>query len=82
MDWKSAESPHQLVVDNKLYGKASEVVRLLNEFFIHKVNCLRYKFQGQNVNLNGCYKAMNFKRCSISLSFVSVSKVEKITTRE
>ena len=78
MDWKSADSPHQLVVDNKLYRKSSEVAKLLNEFFINKVNCLRSKFKDQHINLDGCYMAMSSKSCSLSLSFVTVSKVEKL----
>ena len=78
MDWKGPESPHQLVVDNKVYKKAGEVANLLNEFFINKVKCLRDKFQCQNVNLEGCQKAMNSKRCSLSLSFVSVFQVKKV----
>ena len=77
MDWKESGSPHQIVVNNKMYRKANEIAMLLNEFFIGKVNSLRNKFLGHSLNLAGCHKAMGLKKCSKSLSHVSVLKVEK-----
>ena len=77
MDWKDSGSPKQIVVDNVVYKKAADVAMLLNEFFVSKINSLRSRFQNQPLNLVGCKKAMNRKRCSLSLSYVSVHKVEK-----
>ena len=78
MDWKGPASPHQLVVENKFYRKSKEVANLLNEFFIGKIKSLRDNFQDQEVNLEGCKRAMHSKRCSLSLSFTSVFQVEKV----
>ena len=78
MDWKGPASPHQLVVENKFYRKSKEVANLLNEFFIGKIKSLRANFQDQEVNLEGCKRAMHSKRGSLSLSFTSVFQVEKV----
>ena len=78
MEWKVAGTPHQINVNNKLYKKAGEVATLMNNFFIEKVENLKGKFQGQVPNLIGCRKAMISKKCFVDISFVSVSKVEKI----
>ena len=78
MEWKESGTPNQLLLDNKLYRKASEVALLKNEYFVSKVNNLRRKFNPQTLDLTGCRKAMGSKRCSLSLKFVSVQDVEKI----
>ena len=78
MEWKESGTPNQLLLDNKLYRKASEVALLMNEYFVSKVNNLRRKFNPQTLDLTGYRKAMGSKRCSLSLKFVSVQDVEKI----
>ena len=50
----------------------------MNEFFINKVKKLRSNFKSEVVDLSGCQKAMLSKRCKLSLSFISVGKVEKL----
>ena len=78
MEWKTSGTPNQLLLDNMLYRKASEVALLMNEYFVSKVNNLRSRFNHQTVDLSGCSKAMGSKRCSLSLQFVSVHTIEKI----
>ena len=78
MEWKAIGTPNQLLVDNKLVKKASEVAELMNEFFISKVDNLRKNFVAQNRSFDGCRKAMDSKKCRLSLEFVSLKKVEQI----
>ena len=78
MDWKRSGTPSQIVVNNVLYKKAKDVAKLMNEFFISKVENLRRGFGGQNLNLTHCRQAMKNKKCSLGLEFVSVKQVKKL----
>ena len=78
MDWKCPGSPTQILVDNVLYRKALQLATILNDFFIEKVKNHQKRFIGGNLDLKGCQKIMNSKRCSLALNFVSVKKVETL----
>ena len=78
MDWNSPGTPNQILVNNVLYRKAFEVATLLNDFFIEKVEKHMKMFRGGNLDLKGCQKIMDSKRCSLTLNFVSVKKIENL----
>ena len=41
MGWKSNGSPTQLLVDNKLITSSKDIAKLLNDFFVEKIERLR-----------------------------------------
>ena len=82
MDWVSPGPPTQLEVeDNKkitLYTKAKDLARIMNEFFINKVQTIVSGLGNGHTDLSGCKKIMNDKKISLSLRFVTVAKVKKL----
>ena len=78
MNWKAKGSPSQILFDNKIYRKAGEIATLMNEYFISKVKNPQSTFKGQNIDLSGCYEAMDSKFYSLDLGYVSLKTVERI----
>ena len=74
--------PTQLEVeDNKkitLYTKAKDLARIMNEFFINKVQTIVSGLRHGHTDLSGCKKIMNDKKISLSLRFVTVAKIRKL----
>ena len=71
MNWKKSG---QIEANNVLYRKA----KLMNEFFITKVENLRQKFSGNKPNFQHLKSMMKKKKCTLGISFVSVKQVKKL----
>ena len=82
MDWRTPGPPTQLEVesDNKvtLHSKAGDIAQIMNTFFISKVQNIIQKLRNLPPNLTGCQQVMKNRDLSISLKFVTVSKVRKL----
>ena len=78
MGWKSSGSPHQLLVDNKLITSAKEIAKLINNFFIDKVQKIRIGMENASFSLSKVKEIMQNKTCKLRLKLVSVLKVKKI----
>ena len=78
MGWKSSGSPHQLLVDNKLVTSAKEIAKLINNFFIDKVQKIRSGMENAPFSLSKVKEIMQNKTCKLRLKLVSVLKVKKI----
>ena len=82
MDWTSPGSPIQLegVEEKKitLYTKARDLTRVMNEFFIFKVQKILEGLRQVPEDLSGFRKIMGARSLSLSLSFVTVRKVKSI----
>ena len=61
-----------------LYTKAKDLARVMNEFFISKVQNIVKGLKDVPTNLNGCRKMMSGKNLSLSMRFVTVQKVRKL----
>ena len=77
MDWKVAGSPTQIQSGNILYSKASDIARIMNNFFVDKVEILRQKFHGNRINLTHCKNIMKDRQCLLSMRYVPISAVQK-----
>ena len=80
MGWKTNGTPHQLEVNGKLVTKASTIAKLMNEFFIEKVQLIRRGLRRVSEKLEECRRIMMGKKCSLKLSHVSVETVRKLLT--
>ena len=84
MDWTSPGPPTQLEVEeNKkitLYTKARDLTRVINEFFIFKVQNILKGLGQVPEDLSGCRKIMGNRNLFLSLSFVTIKKVKSILT--
>ena len=82
MQWTSSGPPTQLEVEqnNKivLCRKAKELAKVMNEFFISKVEKIVEGLPKLPVTLSGCEKLMEGKNISFSTRFVSVQKIRKL----
>ena len=82
MDWTSPGPPTQLEVEeNKkitLYTKARDLSRVMNEFFISKVQKILNGLRQVPEDLSGCRQIMGDRNLSLSLSFITVRKVRSI----
>ena len=82
MDWTSPGPPTQLEVEeNKkitLYTKARDLSRVMNEFFICKVQKILNGLRQVPEDLSGCRQIMGGRNLSLSLSFITVRKVRSI----
>ena len=77
MNWKKTGTPNQIVKDNILYTKAKQVAKIMNEFFVEKIDKLKIKFGNIPVNYEHCHKAMQGKRCKLNMQFVTLSQIVK-----
>jgi hypothetical protein len=82
MEWSSPGPPTQLEVEEKkkitLYRKAKDLARLMNEFFISKVQTILKGLREVPRDLSGCKKLMQGKRITFSTKFVTVRKIRKL----
>ena len=82
MEWVSPGPPTQLEVEvNKkitLYTKACDLARVMNEFFIGKVENIVKGLKKLPKDMTGCVKIMKDRRISLSMKFVTVKKVRKL----
>ena len=78
MGWKSTGTPNQLEVDGKLEGKASNIAKIMNNYFIDKVVTIRNQLKRVPANLSECWKIMEGKQCKLGLNYVSVESVKKL----
>ena len=82
MSWTSPGPPTQLEVEeNKkitLYTKASILAKVMNNFFVSKVQKIVKNLKKLPENLSGCRKIMQDRDISISLKFVTVRKIRKL----
>ena len=78
MGWKSTGTPSQLEVNNRLETKASNIAKLMNEFFIEKVLQIRNGLREVPERLGECIRIMRGKKCSLDLTHVTVDTVRKL----
>ena len=82
MSWTSPGPPTQLEVEeNKkitLYTKESILAKVMNNFFVSKVQKIVKNLKKLPENLSGCRKIMQDRDISISLKFVTVRKIRKL----
>ena len=78
MDWKTQGPPQQLQVGGKLVTSARIIAKLMNEFFLEKIEKIIQGMGKISTNFEACKRIMEGKRCSLSFSYVSVEKVKKL----
>ena len=82
MEWTSPGPPTQLEVEEEkkitLYTKAKDLARVMNEFFITKVQNIVKCLKDVSTDLTERRKLMMGKNLSLSLRFVTVQKVRKL----
>ena len=83
MNWSSHGSPTQLEVNQdgqmKLYTKAADIARTMNEFFVMKVQNILHLLKSTPLDLAGCRKVVEGKKdLSLSMQFVSVQVVKSM----
>ena len=82
MNWKSPGPPVQLEVETgkkvTLVTKAKDLAKVMNLFFISKVQRIVQELRKLPVNLGGCKSIMKNKKTSMNLQFISVAKVRKL----
>lgn len=78
MNWKTPGTPSQLEENSLLITSATEISQVMNQFFIDKVKAIRRNMSKVVINLTTCMQIMQNKRCRLSLSHVTVSKVVKL----
>ena len=78
MNWKSTGTPSQIEEDGKLVKKASEIAKIMNHFFIDKVQAIRHAM-GQTVeNLTTCSNIMKNRQLKLTFQHITVEKVRKL----
>ena len=82
MEWNSPGPPSQLeVMENKeikMYSKARDIAKIMNEFFIRKVKTIVERLRKVPANLSGCRMIMQGKNINLSMRYVTVNKVRKL----
>ena len=82
MEWAAPGPPTQLEVEEKkkivLYTKAKDLARIMNEYFITKVQNIVKGLRDVPANLIGCRRMMQGRDLSLSLAFVPVKEVRKL----
>ena len=82
MNWESPGPPSQLEVEVEkkiiLYTKACDLARIMNNFFITKVQNIVQGLRKLAPDLSGCYKIMDGMKLSLSMKFVTVQRIRKI----
>ena len=78
MNWKVTGSPTQLEDNGVLLTCAWKIAMVMNHFFIDKVSKIRENMARVAINMVPCKMIMLNKKCKLSLSFVSLNKVEKL----
>ena len=82
MSWKSTGPPTQLEINDgqKIYydSKAITIARIMNDYFVGKVQKIAQNLLQIPFDLTGCKSLMNGKKVSMSLNHVTVWKVWRI----
>ena len=82
MDWASNGPPTRLESEKDggmtLISKAADIAKLMNEFFVQKVDSIVGGLEEADCNLGGCLSLMQGKRISMSLNHLTVYKVRKL----
>ena len=78
MGWKTTGTPSQLEVDGKLETRPSAIAKLMNDFFIGKVQTIRNNLRKAPQNLRECSNLMKEKMCKLSLNHVTIETVRKL----
>ena len=78
MDWKSTGTPSQIEEDGKLVKKAGEIAKIMNEFFIDKVQTIRHTMGQAVENLSTCRNIMKNRQLKLSFQYITVEKVKKL----
>ena len=78
MDWKTTGSPHQIEVNGRLVTRSSLIAKLMNQFFIDKVQTIRHAMGHTVENLSTCIKIMADRNMKLSLHHVTVEQVRKL----
>ena len=78
MGWKTTGTPSQLEINNTLETKASNIARIMNEFFIDKVLRIQNGLQRVPERLQECMNIMRGKECKLDLQHVTVGTVQKL----
>ena len=82
MDWASAGPPSMLEEEVSgslcLITKASEIAKIMNEYFVAKIQNIVSGLKDTGQEISGCEKIMEGKNLSLSFNYVSVNKVKKL----
>ena len=78
MGWKSVGTPHQLEVQGRLESKAGSIAKIMNNFFVDKVQKIRRSLGRIPHNFQECKNIMFGKRCSLRLQYTSKETVRKL----
>ena len=82
MEWKSPGPRTQLEVEEEnkivMYRKARDLARVMNEFFISKVEAIIKGLKKLPMNFSGCEQLMHGKNISFSVKFVTVKQIRKL----
>ena len=80
MDWASAGPPSMLEEEVSgslcLITKASEIAKIMNEYFVAKIQNIVSGLKDTGQEISGCEKIMEGKNLSLSFNYVSVYKVK------
>ena len=82
MEWSSPGPPSQLEVEeNKkitLYTKARDIAKVMNDYFILKVQQIVKGLEKVPTDLSGCKEITKGRKISLSMKFVSLRKVREL----
>ena len=78
MKWKSTGTPTQLEENGRLVTSAKLIAQVMNNFFIEKIRSIRQSMAMVAINMAPCKQVMQNKKCKLSFSHISVSKVSKL----
>ena len=79
MNWKNKSGPpNQLLINNKLVTKASEIAAEMNCFFIKKVETIREGIKNVTNTFSKCKEIMSTKTCKLNMKHVTITKVNKL----
>ena len=82
MNWNSDSGPPvELEVEGKLVSKACEIASEMNNFFLSKVNKIREAIEYSPSNYDVCNKIIRDKKCKLSLTHVTQSKIKKVIAK-
>ena len=79
MNWDSNSGPPtELEIKGKLISKACIIASEMNDFFLSKVKTIRDAIEFSPSNFDSCKKIMSQKKCKLSVTYVTLSKVKKL----
>ena len=82
MNWESTGPPTQLEVEDdkkiSLISKAADLAKVMNQFFINKVQKIVKGLENIPMDFRGCKHMMQGKNISLSLNHVTVHQVRKL----